>query len=170
MGNVLRQTFARPPFGPGNFYSLTFCTSERRELFAIPTAAQLVVYALHRSAALGYCDQLAFVVMPNHVHWLIALTGKCPLGALVAVTKGEASRQLRRSCGLGLPIWQPGYYEHCVRANEDLKEQARYLIANPLRANLVMRLADYPFWFAIWASPPHGQMHAEALGEHLLER
>ncbi|NJC47919.1 UNVERIFIED_ORG: hypothetical protein GGR78_001170 [Xanthomonas campestris] len=27
---------------------------------------------------------------------------------------------------------------------------ARYLIANPLRAELVERVGDYPFWDAIW--------------------
>ncbi|MBB5859537.1 hypothetical protein GGR69_001194 [Xanthomonas arboricola] len=27
---------------------------------------------------------------------------------------------------------------------------ARYLIANPLRAGLVARVGDYPFWDAIW--------------------
>ena len=30
------------------------------------------------------------------------------------------------------------------------KDVARYIVANPLRAGLVKKLADYPFWNAVW--------------------
>jgi hypothetical protein len=37
-----------------------------------------------------------------------------------------------------------------LRADEDLRVVARYIVANPLRAHLVKRIADYPFWNAVW--------------------
>ncbi|MEQ7866160.1 transposase, partial [Xanthomonas sp. WHRI 8393] len=37
-----------------------------------------------------------------------------------------------------------------IVGKDDLRLAARYLIANPLRAGLVERVGDYPFWDAIW--------------------
>ncbi|TXL18578.1 hypothetical protein BMR04_00075 [Methylococcaceae bacterium HT3] len=47
-------------------------------------------------------------------------------------------------------LWQDGYHDHAVRKEEDLLQIARYIIANPLRAGLVKKVADYPLWDAIW--------------------
>jgi len=43
------------------------------------------------------------------------------------------------------PLWQKGYYEHVLRDEEDSKEIAFYIIANPVRAGLVQSPDDYPF-------------------------
>ena len=137
-------------------YALTFCVRNRMPAFKVPVAAFQIIEALKRSAALGYCQSLAWVVMPDHIHWLVTLSEHCSLSSLVSATKGTASRGLRRHTNLRMPIWQPGYYDHRLRAEEDLVRQARYLIANPLRAGLVNNLADYPYWYAMWAAPPHG--------------
>jgi len=151
-------------------YALTFCAHDRRPIFIEANAATQIIHAMHRSTRLGYCHSLAWVVMPNHVHWLLRLADGSKLSSLMAATKGNASRGLQANAGLRLPIWQPGYYEHQIRADEDLRQQARYLIANPLRAGLVSRVVDYPYWWAIWASPPHGPMAGSIAAESLIER
>ena len=51
---------------------------------------------------------------------------------------------------LGARLWQTGFHDHALRREEDLAATARYLIANPLRAGLVQRVGDYPFWDAVW--------------------
>ena len=47
-------------------------------------------------------------------------------------------------------FWQIGYYDHAVRSDEALEKLGRYIVANPLRANLVDSVGDYAFWDAIW--------------------
>jgi hypothetical protein len=37
-----------------------------------------------------------------------------------------------------------------LRSDDDLQDMARYVVANPLRAGLVARIGDYPFWNAVW--------------------
>jgi len=37
-----------------------------------------------------------------------------------------------------------------LRNDEDLLDVARYVVANPVRAGLVPRVGDYPFWNAVW--------------------
>ena len=153
---------------PNHTYALTFCSANRRTLFSDDASARAVASALHRSADGGYCKQLAFVVMPDHVRWMVTITGKCSLAALMSATKAEASRKLQAVGHTQLPFWQRGFYEHRIRADEDLVQQARYLVSNPLRAGLVDRLVEYPHWFALWASPPHGPAPGHVTGEELL--
>ncbi|MFB6261862.1 MAG: transposase, partial [Thiohalorhabdaceae bacterium] len=50
----------------------------------------------------------------------------------------------------GSPVWQPGFHDRAIRREEDLEAVARYVVANPLRAGLVDRIADYPHWDAAW--------------------
>ncbi|MGB7814803.1 MAG: hypothetical protein WBL28_00460 [Methylotenera sp.] len=51
---------------------------------------------------------------------------------------------------IGKPIWQPGFYDHAIRKDEDIVAIARYIIANPIRAGLVKRVGDHPHWDAVW--------------------
>jgi hypothetical protein len=50
--------------------------------------------------------------------------------------------QIRRSAGR---LWQPQYYDHVLRDEEDTLRVARYIIVNPVRAGLVTSPRDYPF-------------------------
>ena len=51
---------------------------------------------------------------------------------------------------MGHVVWQPNYHDHAVRQDEDMRKMARYIVANPLTANLVERLGDYSLWDAVW--------------------
>lgn len=48
------------------------------------------------------------------------------------------------------PLWQKAFYDRAVRKDKDMRKIARYIVANPLRAGLVERIGDYPFWGAAW--------------------
>jgi hypothetical protein len=37
-----------------------------------------------------------------------------------------------------------------LRRDENIRQAARYIVANPVRAGLVRRAADYPYWDCIW--------------------
>jgi len=43
-------------------------------------------------------------------------------------------------------LWQRYSYERVLRNEEATPAVARYLIANPVRARIVLSPADYPFW------------------------
>jgi REP element-mobilizing transposase RayT len=42
-------------------------------------------------------------------------------------------------------LWQPGYYEHILRGDEVTEVVARYVLENPIRAQLAKDLGEYPF-------------------------
>jgi len=88
--------------------------------------------------------------MPDHLHWLLRLTSG-DLSALLGRFKANSGKALNRLRSTpGQRIWQPGYHDHALRAEEDIVSTARYIIANPLRAALVEHVGDYPHWDAIW--------------------
>jgi REP element-mobilizing transposase RayT len=46
---------------------------------------------------------------------------------------------------IGNKLWQPGYYEHVLRKEEDTNEVLRYILNNPVRKGLVAHDLDYRY-------------------------
>ena len=125
-------------------YHITFATKNRAPIFKSFSNARLIINILMQSDQLQHTSTLAFVVMPDHVHWLFSLGNKHQLYHVIKTVKSKASIQI------GQPIWKAGYYDNAIRKDEDVVNIARYIIANPIRAGLVKRVGDYPHWHAIW--------------------
>jgi len=122
-------------------YLITTVTACRLPIFADFQNARHLIGTLKTEAN---AQTLAFVVMPDHLHWLMTLINQ---GQLPKVVKGIKSVSARK---IGKPVWQAGYHEHALRQEANLQATARYIIANPLRAGLVERIGDYPHWDAVW--------------------
>ena len=88
--------------------------------------------------------------MPDHVHWLIQLTGLIRLSAVIQLVKSVSAHNLNKLSNRKGPVWQDGFHDHAVRRDEDVRGVARYVVANPVRAGLVESVGDYPHWDAIW--------------------
>ncbi len=89
-----------------------------------------------------------FVVMPNHIHIIIEISGdfykqeqagvcNTPLqspsktvGAIVRGIKGVVTRKI------GFSIWQRGYYDHIIRSENEYVEILEYIENNPLKWEL----------------------------------
>jgi len=99
---------------------------------------------MHQPSVVSVVETLAFVVMPDHVHWLVQLKDGGGLGEAVRRFKA------RVSLALGCPVWQRGFHDHALRSDEDVVVAARYIVANPVRAGLVQRSGDYSHWDAVW--------------------
>ncbi|MGA6105772.1 transposase [Pseudomonas solani] len=134
----------------GRVYLITATTAERRPLFADFARARLLVDELRRLEQNNLAQSLAWVVMPDHFHWLMRLSGPMPLSSVVKALKGRTARRLGPLLDDGGKVWQPGFHDRALRREDELLPIARYVVANPLRAGLVQRLGDYPHWDAVW--------------------
>lgn len=135
---------------PGRVYLVTTVTHERAPLFNDFRLARLTIRALQAPDAADTCHTLAFVLMPDHLHWLLELRA-ASLSSVVGRFKAKASAAINRETGSpGVPRWQRGFHDHAVRQEEDLATLARYLVSNPLRAGLARRVGEYPHWDAVW--------------------
>lgn len=133
----------------GRAYLLTTVTEQRRPVFADWRVGRLLVAELRAEHEIARVASLAWVVMPDHVHWLVTLR-EGTLDALVRRVKSRSAVAANAAMGVGGQLWQKGYHDHAVRAEDDLRDMARYVVVNPLRAGLVTSLADYPLWDAMW--------------------
>ncbi|MGE6531737.1 REP-associated tyrosine transposase [Pseudomonas sp. NPDC077382] len=134
---------------PNQAYVLTCVTLDRSPIFIEPDAASMLAREIHMTGNSGPVQSLAWVVMPDHLHWLVQLkTGS--LSQLMQQLKSRSAIAVNRLHGTHGPIWQQGYHDRAIRREEDLRNVARYIVANPIRAGLVSRIGDYPFWNAAW--------------------
>jgi REP element-mobilizing transposase RayT len=103
-----------------------------------------------RSELEGHANTLAFVIMPDHLHWLIQLTGSRSLAQCIGAVKSESARRINEHSGRKNPVWQRGFYERSIRREDDIVDVARYIIANPVRAGIVRSARQYALWDTIW--------------------
>ncbi|MCX2687735.1 transposase [Pseudomonas sp. DCB_AW] len=134
---------------PGRLYLLTTVTRKRYPLFLNLWFARAVVQQLRLSDEAGSSRTLAWILMPDHLHWLIELRANS-LGSLMCSFKSKSACALYRVGAERLHIWQPGFFDRALRKEEDVKAAARYIIANPIRAGLVTRAGQYPHWDCVW--------------------
>lgn len=133
----------------GRIYMLTTVVENRKPAFFDFRLGRLVVDQFRSAQDAGTVRSLAWVVMPDHFHWLIELRD-LPISDLMCRVKARSSNAYKRKTGCSQPLWQKGYHDRALRRDEDLQQAARYIVANPLRAGLVKRLGDYPLWDAVW--------------------
>jgi REP element-mobilizing transposase RayT len=134
-----------------HIYLLTTVTRDRVPVFRDLSCGRIVVQALRCHAVRGGVRSLAFVVMPDHLHWLAQLPAGQRLDRLMCTFKSYTARRINVHRGAhGQEVWQAGYHDHAVRREEDIQDLARYIVANPLRAGLVEHIGEYPLWDAIW--------------------
>lgn len=135
---------------PGHVYLVTTVTRQREPAFRDLRLARLVINEMRCADDEGRATTLAFVLMPDHLHWLLQLTGAATLSRTVHRFKGASSRAVNRQRQREISLWQRAFHDHAIRDHRDVRRAARYIVANPLRANLVTDIADYPHWDAIW--------------------
>ena len=138
--NLRRGRFSQT----SQIYHIIITTLDRQPIFIELAAARTLVTQLRQAEINEFAHTLAFVVMPDHLHWLMQLGRQQNLSSVVRGIKAKTSHQVGRA------IWQSGFYDHALRKEEDIQQIARYIIANPLRAKLVERIGDYPHWDAVW--------------------
>ncbi|MDE2638380.1 MAG: transposase, partial [Chloroflexota bacterium] len=90
-----------------------------------------------------------YIVMPNHIHGIILLTGESEstvtpargqgmasgsLGAILAQYKSIVTKR-GQTLAPAAPrqIWQRNYYDHIIRSQKSLDQIRQYIVENPLR-------------------------------------
>ena len=130
-------------------YLLTATVEDREPIFADFNLARLLVAELRTAHDDALVESLAWVVMPDHLHWLVALKHGS-VSELMRRVKGRSAKRINRERGRSGRVWQDGFHDRALRRKDDVVPAARYIVVNPLRAGLVNRLGDYPLWDAAW--------------------
>jgi putative transposase len=130
-------------------YHVTFTTHDRTPLFENFMNARTVVNALRASDIHGFSKTIAFVVMPDHVHWLLELKNDT-LGRTVARVKSQVTRTLAKSA----TVWQREFYDHALRRDETAETVSAYIVSNPVHGGLAKEIEQYSHWYLAWMDAP----------------
>ena len=134
----------------GRIYSITSSCHGRIRLFQDIELASILIDETKYQEGTGDCNSLVFVAMPDHFHWLMQLTGKRTLQEIVGSVKGRSARRINLIRSASARVWQAGFHDHALRAEEDIENIANYILLNPVRAGLVVDVEDYPHWYSVW--------------------
>jgi putative transposase len=125
-------------------YFLTFCTLDRQKLFVDSATVTPTHEQFRRTSAEEGFEVLAYCFMPDHAHLLVEGTDdSSDLRQFCKLAKQRSGSVHARS-GRGR-LWQEGYHDRVLRREDDIREIARYILNNPVRAGLVVTPAEYPY-------------------------
>jgi len=128
-----------------------FVATRRRQRYFEPFAsACAAARAFTDPRALGDARLLAWVLMPDHAHWLLQTGPRDGISQVVQRMKARSGRAVNRLRGEKRPVWASSWEDRTLGPDEDAKSVARFIVRNPMRAGLVRTVADYPFWDAAW--------------------
>jgi REP element-mobilizing transposase RayT len=105
------------------------CTLRRHEC-AVSVAKALCHFDGERVA------QIAWVVMPNHVHAVFVQNAAWPLEKVILSWKGFTARRINALLGRTGGFWQRDYFDRLVRGGKHLANCIRYIRRNPIKAHL----------------------------------
>jgi putative transposase len=140
-------------------YFVTICVANRRHVLANETA---FVAFQHAAARLRDWTVLAGIIMPDHLHVIVAPTEdrEAKVGNFSAAIKRWMRREMQETGGAdgkrsACPTietrsapqwrWQPGCFDRLLRSDESLHDKWLYVQENPVRAGLVKRWEDWPY-------------------------
>ena len=135
---------------PNQIYSVTVTAHNRVPYFSDFQVGRLVVSEMRLLHDEEFLQSIAWVLMPDHLHWLFQLGEKEDLPTVLKAFKAVSTKRINRVLKRRGLIWQRAYYDHAILKDEDIRAIARYIVANPLRAGLVPKIGQYPLWDAMW--------------------
>lgn len=94
-------------------------------------------------------DVLAYCLMPNHVHLILAPADDFGLRDALAETHRRYTRLINFREGWRVHLWQERFHSF-VMDERHLVAAARYIERNPVRAMLCATPGDWP-WSSAWA-------------------
>ncbi len=134
----------------GQVYLITFVTRARTPVFEPEEAAVAACRALWRRERASSSQLLCWVLMPDHWHGLVRLDAGERLESFVLCAKAVMTKAANRSAERSSPVWARAFHDRGLRSETELLPAACYMVANPVRAGLVRRIGDYPYWDAVW--------------------
>lgn len=128
---------------------------------AIPQIADLTEAALLHFDGERY-DLLAWCIMSNHVHALIATKNGHPLGKILHSWKSFTAHKANKLLERAGEFWLVDYFDQFMRTTSQLEATIEYIEFNPVAAGLV----GFP---SQWRYSSAAPMHQERVRSHRIQ-
>jgi putative transposase len=124
-----------------------------RRLLQSERSAMLLIDVLRSNVKARKFEVHDFVIMPDHLHALITVTGDMTIERAMQLIKGGFSYRVRKGFGYPGEIWQRGFSEARVDDRESFLRHREYIAQNPVKAGLTNSLDEFPFCYSFLARP-----------------
>jgi putative transposase len=105
-----------------------------------PLAPQLLTAARrYHELSHWWCE--LFLLMPDHVHAIVAFPPDTPMTATLRNWKRGTTRFQHVE-------WQEGFFDHRLRATRDASEKWNYIRHNPVAKSLCAHDEEWPWWWS----------------------
>lgn len=108
-----------------------------------PIVRQIVADALNHADGTSL-DIYAYVIMPNHVHLLLAPRDFTDIRHTIGNIKRFTALRINRLLGRNGSLWQSGQFDTLVRSALDFQEYMEYIIHNPAH----LPTSEYTIWIS----------------------
>jgi putative transposase len=148
----------RRNFVAGGTYFFTVVTQNRRPILTTPLGLRCLRNALSLVLGRAPVTEVAFAILPDHFHAVWTLPdgdAAYPMRwkrikeeftrAYLAAGGMEGTTTENRKKHQERAVWQPRYWEHTCRDEDDLEGCVNYVHWNPVKHGLVTRVRDYPW-------------------------
>ncbi|KAA1260218.1 Transposase IS200 like protein [Rubripirellula obstinata] len=160
-------------FVPGGTYFFTLVTYDRRQILTTKEGRTRLHHSIVDVRNQWPFRLFANVLLPDHWHCILMLpSGDAEYSKRVCKIKNDFTRRWLED---GLPeatvtksqkrrgergIWQPRFWEHTVRDEDDLKSCVDYIHWNPRKHGLVGQVKDWP-WSSFHRFVDEGEYEAD---------
>jgi putative transposase len=113
--------------------------------FVLHDLNTLTLEVLREEQARENCEVFSYCLMPDHLHFLIS--PRIEGISVLKFTDRYKGKTTNRGWSAGWcgKLWQPRYYDHIIRREEDLYKISQYILNNPVRRGLVACPEDWPW-------------------------
>lgn len=120
------------------FITITCKQRHHNQLASAEITKPLLETVRHREEKFIWWPHV-FLLMPDHLHALLSFPlSERPIWNILTKWKEWTAKQIGVS-------WQDDFFEHRLRRGESRRQKADYILANPVRANLVSSPEDWPY-------------------------
>jgi putative transposase len=124
-------------------YFLTICTQARHDGLTTSSVAHAILQEIHAMSVDGTWVVQSAVVMPDHLHLLIALGERLALAKAVQRLKAKTSAALRFAGS----SWERGFFDRQLRPSDERLPIFLYIYLNPYRAGLLLGSGIWPHYY-----------------------
>jgi putative transposase len=110
-------------------------------LLTDPCLARALIAAAKRYHELDHWWCELFLVMPNHVHAMLAFRLDADMSVVVSNWKRGVARFQH-------VLWQSNYFDHRIRSAKESQATWWYIRRNPVAKNLCVAENDWPYWWS----------------------
>jgi REP element-mobilizing transposase RayT len=117
----------------------------REALPLTPEERDLVLQSLAETRQRRGVLLMAYVVMPSHLHLLIAPKGEDTVSDLMRELKLTCAKRIGKTSTKRGRLWQARFFDRIIRHPKEWRETIEYIHANPVKDDLVEKPGRWPW-------------------------